>query len=543
MSNIESYLKNVQMFCEKNEIIDDFQCSNMIKPLWSLFDDITRDFNAISHLISSRSRRSAWFSGIGSVMKTVFGTMDEDDSITYHDAIQTLSLDNKKLAKLVKQNIFLSKSAIKNINSTLKAIDDNEERLHDAMNKLSFSLNKSSVVINKLVFKVRTNEVINTLHSNLLTLSYKLEDIVNSILFANSNTLHPSILTPKKLYEELNQNIKYIPKYRKFPVNIELSNINILLKISDLETYYSPNNIIFVLRIPLVYQIDYDLYKTIPVPISHNINSSKSYAMIIPTSNYVALSKDKSTYCTLDDLNSCKSINKEIFACEIPNIVSVNNNPICEIEFMTKVVKTLPSQCKTTFIYGNIDIWQNLGHNSWIFVQSQHTKLSMECNNGTRDIILNGTGIISLEPQCVASCRDVKLLTMYNPKISIPSVNTDFNLIKDNCCNLSKFKELYANASEITISNINLDNLKDLKDMADLQLKNVNDFIEKDNDLFSNHLSFPIITILLSVSFVLLIIYLVFKSNDYFNIKFCKKQQTISENESEDIPVPRLRID
>lgn len=541
LTNIENILGSFKFICEQNKAMDDFRCLNALQPLTSLYNDILRDYDSISHMLSTKTKRSAWFAGIGSIMKKLFGTMDENDSEKYHYDIQTLHSNEKRLAHLIKQSIFISKSAILNFNKTLETIIDNEARLNDVTNNL---LKNVSIVTNELLFRNKLSEVLNVLHASLLTLSFKLEDIVNSIMFANSNTLHPSVATPTQLCTDIESSIRHLPKYKEFPVTIDVRNINVLLKISELAAYYSSNSIVFVLKVPLVYHIDYDLYKVIPVPITHNVTSPNSYALIVPTINYVALSKDKSTYCTLDDLNSCKTLYNGYIACNTLNILSVNSNPICEIEFMTKIIKALPSQCNTKFIYGHIDIWQNLGHNNWIFVQTRPTKLTLECDLHNKEITIIGTGILSLKPQCVAFCRNVKLLAMLNLEVNIPPINSDFNLIDDKCCNLNTFQKSNINTSAVTISNINLDKLNNLKDQADQLSTEIDDFMSTNNNVFTNHISFPIVTIIFMISFIIFIIYYC-KANHYVIPFSCKNSPPNVEEEipgEEEIPPPRLRV-
>lgn len=544
LENINDIMNTAKSLCKQNELTNDFQCQYMIQPLMSLYDDILRNYDAISHLISPRSKRSAWFAGIGSLMKTVFGTMDDDDSEKYENAIQTLQSDNKKLASLIKQSIFISNSAITNFNETLNTISRNEARMNDVINSLAISINNVTLATNELLIKNKIIEISNVLYSSLLTMSFKLEDIVNSILFANSNTLHPSVVTPRQLYEDLNRNVRHLPKYKEFPVSIELGNINFLLRVSELAAYYSYNKVVFILGIPLVHHMDYDLYRILPVPIPHGAESPNSFAMIIPTKNLVALSKDKSTYCTLDNLNSCKPIYKGTLACDVSDILSVNSNPICEIELMTKIVKVLPSQCETKLVYGKIDIWQKLSLNNWIFVQSQSTKLTIECNANIKETIINGTGILSLEPHCMAFCGNVKLLAMQNLEENMTHVTSDFNLINDKCCDLSRVKKLKMNTSAVTISNVNLESLKHLKNLADQENNDIDRFMNKSNS-FSNHISFPILTIILIIAFISFLVYLCCKANGY-NIKFPRSRPNALNDEEEpqagSVPLPRLRI-
>lgn len=116
IDNLRSILGTSRFLCKQNEAITEFECHVLLQPLVSRLDDIIRDYGAISHLISIRDKRSAWFAGIGTIFKKVIGTMDEEDAIRYNNAIQTLDKHDKNLAHLLKDNIFMTQTALSHIN-------------------------------------------------------------------------------------------------------------------------------------------------------------------------------------------------------------------------------------------------------------------------------------------------------------------------------------------------------------------------------------------------------------------------------------------
>ena len=50
----------------------------------------------MSRLSSTKRTKRGWFDGIGSVLKTVFGTLDHDDAIYYDDIINKVLQDDKE---------------------------------------------------------------------------------------------------------------------------------------------------------------------------------------------------------------------------------------------------------------------------------------------------------------------------------------------------------------------------------------------------------------------------------------------------------------
>lgn len=546
IENIHNVFNIIRFQCRENEEMDSAKCLNTLQPLDSLYKDILRDFDSISHIVSNNpSKRSAWFSGVGVVFKHIFGILDEDDAKNYNDAIQRLSNTDNKLINSIKKSIIVSQSAILNVNNSIYEININQAKLYDVIDKMTASLNNVSGILLVDNFKIRLNAALNVLQSNLLTLSFKIEDLLNSILFVKSNTIHPSILTPHQLYKDIVSNLKVVPKYRDFPVNLDLSNIHILLNIADLVCYYLDGKLVFIIKIPLVNALEYNLYKNTPLPTPHITGKPNSFTMILPSEEYLALSKDKSSFALLKNLNSCKITLVRNYICEVADSSSVSGNPTCEIEIITKAITSLPENCQFRFIYGDIDIWHKLNNDKWIFVQSKPTKISIECKNNVRtsEFIISGTGVLNIPFECVAYNKNFRLVRKIYPRIEIPSVSSDFNILNDSCCSLSRFNAIKS-IPVLKIKNVNLDKLKSVKIVSDQILSDLQNVDTENN--FNNHISFPILTILSVILWFSLVLIYVCKKNKYSK-KFFPRPDNIEVTNNSDIELrsshPRLRTE
>ncbi|XP_037303416.1 uncharacterized protein LOC115449060 [Manduca sexta] len=479
----------------------------MLQPLDSLYNDILRDYNFISHFISNNiSKRAAWFAGAGTVFKHIFGTMDEDDANHYNTAIQNLYYNDKVLSNVVNKSLIVSQMAIHNVNQSLHEMNINQAKLNDALDKITIVVNNMSHAIQAENFQVALNSMFNTLQSNLLSLSFKIEDILNSVLLVKSNILHPSVLTPKQLYHEIVNNLKIVPKDKYFPLNLELNNIHKLLNIASLVCYHLDNKLVFVIKIPLVSTVEYNLYKSIPLPTSHATDNT--FVMIQPFESYIALSKDKLSFSYYKNLDSCQNIATKTYLCEITDIYSVPGNPSCEIEIITKTVSKLPDSCQYQILRGHVDIWHKLHNEKWIFVQSELCKLSIECRNNITETIISGTGILNLPLDCVAYHKNYRIARKTSPRINIPKLTPTFNILNDSCCNSNKFKEL--NLLTPKLKNVNLDNLKSFVNTNQLLMKEL-DYIKSPNYL---RIGFPVLSTVLLILCFCVIIYCSPRAND-----------------------------
>ncbi|VVC95660.1 unnamed protein product [Leptidea sinapis] len=122
-------------------------CENTLSSLLVRYEDIKREYNSISHVISSRNKRSAWFGAIGTAFRHIFGTLDKNDAIKYDQAIESVQTDEKTLAKLVKENILVTTTTLSSFKETIKHLESNQKALDENIYKL---FSKYNNVTNKL---------------------------------------------------------------------------------------------------------------------------------------------------------------------------------------------------------------------------------------------------------------------------------------------------------------------------------------------------------------------------------------------------------
>lgn len=547
IENINNIFETVRTLCKNNDIFEDTECQNLIQPLSTRYNDLTRDFEAISHLIATRTKRSAWFGGIGTAFKHLFGTMDENDAVRYNTAIQTVEVDQRKLAKFMKENILITSSTLSAFKDTVNKININEQSLNNAVESIASSISNLTKVSNNLALKSRFMEILNMLENSLLTLSFKVEDIINAVMFSKNNVLYPSIISPKQLFQDLVENLRFLPNFKLLPVSLDLENIHILINVSEMLSYYSNNKIVFILKIPLVSPQEFSLYHNLPLPIAHDMSKSDSYVTIIPTNKYIGITKDKSYFCNIDNLRDCKIINNLYYLCPMRIIYSSSANPTCESEMLSKVLTSIPKSCETKFLLGDIEIWQRLTNGRWIFVISQKSKISIDCpKENIYETSLMGTGILDLPSGCIGYCKETQLISRSNLEIKLHPINPKFELLNDSCCNSLKLESKKTEISAIKLRNIDLDSLKNNQNLMTKVVTNLDDIINKPHILeYGNYYSYTTIIIILS-----LLVYLsikLYKSNRYCKYSIKHKPTTDVETISDNVPIqdlippPRLR--
>lgn len=521
------------------------ECDNLFLPLITRYKDLSRDNEALTNLTPRHAKRDAILGFIGTLSKKLFGTMDENDAIRYDYAIKEIQSDEKKLASLIKENILVTTTTLKTFNQSIQTLDSNQRKLSVAIDALYVEVRNLSIISRELATRSRILELVSIIENYLLTLSFKTEDIINSITFSKSNTLYSAIITPKELYIELVNNYRFIPNSRRLPTLLSPNNIHTILNISSTSCYINKNEVVFVLDIPLIHPTDFYLYHNLPCPVPHETDNPTSYSTIIPSSRYIGLSNDKTTYIKTDDLQSCKIISSNTYLCDTSVIYSSAATPICEIEIITKPLTSIPDLCATKFFHGHVHIWQPLQNSKWLFVISERSKLSIEYNvTESIDIVISGSGILYLPPGSVAYCKDTKLMSKNKITFLSKPVKTYLNILNDSCCNKLSFKNTVSVLPSVNLKNVDLDSIAFENSNV---LKNLDEIIEKPNIvLYESYYNIVIVVIVL-----IIVSFIVFKfckiTNVYKRFPSLSKRSTnpdptTDEIEIQRIPAPVLRV-
>lgn len=554
IQNINSAISTITYLCKQTTVIEEVNCHNAIEPLMAQYQNIVKLFGSISHLTDNRTRRGAWIGGIGSILKQIFGTLDENDAVKYDEAIESVQNNEKKLTSLVRNSILVTSSIISTYNTSLYKIKQNEINLNKAIDNLSVHVKNLSIISDSLELRTNANFILNILDTSMTVLSLQLEDIINAIMFCSQNILHPAIMPPAVMHRELADNSRHLPSDLQFPVNLDLSTIHVIIRISRLICYYYNYKIVFILQVPLVNNKEYTLFNSIALPTPHNPNQPDTFSLIIPGFKYVAMTKDKANYCNLDSLDNCKLIGQNNFICDVPIIYKSDSKPSCESELMSKIVNHIPKQCETRFIYGKVDIWKPLSNNRWIYLQSDSTKLSVDCQNlDLYELNILGLGIFTIPSQCKAYSKGTTLIPkFYNVlNITTPVNQPTFNLINDTCCKISKVISIISNMSPTQLENINLDDIKSNKNLLNKL------FLDSDKILETPHIlkygtHYSIITyVIISIIIVFVLCKIIFffyrpgrnlRKNKSLRNKKIPTQSDSIELETHEVPAPALRI-
>lgn len=145
-----------------------------------------------------------------------------------------------------------------------------------------------------------------------------------------------------------------------YPTNLAIEDAFEILNIVTLKCYFSNNKLVFIISVPVTDLTPFKLYNLISLPIKFQ---NDTHLFVLPTSNYLAISKSYIHYITFDNIDNCKTLRYNTYLCKPFNpIYSVQNNPICEIQLIHG--NSLPNSCDTRVMKTKTEIWHKLKNKS-----------------------------------------------------------------------------------------------------------------------------------------------------------------------------------
>ncbi|KAI5636942.1 baculovirus F protein domain-containing protein [Phthorimaea operculella] len=203
----------------------------------------------------------------------------------------------------------------------------------------------------------------------------------------------------------------------------------------------------------------------------------------------------------VNTLEDCKSFAPNKRVCKLP-VYNVNTRPTCETSILTSTSTTVPEICEVVTFSANINTFQALQTNRWIYIVRHKTSYTLECDSTTTHGDITGAGIISLEPGCVfftalttLSAEDIETVN-----ITHPIVNVDIETI----CFPGELDLKETKLIPIRINNVPLDSLNTVKEEIKIHTKLLQ---EKESSFLKQHSSkLSILNIFIGLFLLLLLL-------------------------------------
>ena len=432
--------------------------------------------NQLNQLLGHSERvKRGWFDFVGIVAKELFGVMDSEDAEKIDEKLTEFEKCENLLATTIKHQSEVVRSTIINFNNTMATIKHNEDILNDNMNTFRNILNMNAKGSEILQFEITVDEHILQISHFINNLQTEYETLINAVLFAKKGILHPSIMSPEQLYNNLQKLILNVPTGLRIPIPVSPKNSHLLLNIIDLVVYFYKSKLVYIIKIPLLTETYFDTYKLIPMPVKI---SNDTYAFIKAKNEFLSIRSDKQKYIMISEpeLNKCKDFSKKFLCFQNQPLSDPYNAGNCETKLILQQQINLEQECDIRVTKVKNNLWYRLNQrNSWLFMTSKPNIMTINCEDPhfNEDAKLKDTGILNLNEKCTAYVDN----TMLEPtRIYSTTVEKDFipafNICETVCID-EKFKKInvsylhyenHLNPNVYKLDELNLANMK-LKDI------------------------------------------------------------------------------
>lgn len=331
--------------------------------------------------IGNRFKRGI-LNGLGTIVKYISGNMDSSDNERISKILNHLKSNEKRLQEQLKIQYSVSHSLIKNFNNTVQSIKHNELILKSKILQLAVLVNQTMNREDMLFAKDIFQQLL-TLYSSILN---TLQDIENSVTFCKLGVMHPSIIRPVDLFQEL---LKISEEYKnQFPFEIKFENIFDIESVIKIHCQISNNQIIYFLSIPIDFEDDFNLYHLIPIPTKRE----SEFVTTIPNSKFILKSKNSQFVKSLRGI--CAQ--SKIYHCS--NELLTNQNTSCEEQIL---LNEEPKSCKLTSLTigeNHLEIIPEI--NTYLAVFPTNENLEIQCKNQVETKTLSGIFLIKPSNDC-----------------------------------------------------------------------------------------------------------------------------------------------
>jgi len=348
------------------------------------------------------------------------------------------------------------RSTINDFSNAFTATNQKFKEIDFNLNKLNEQLLKDSRKLTETEMNTKANSYLLECAEMMLEYELELSILTDAILLARRGLLHPKILTPRELLDNLKDS-HYMTNNKRLPVVLEPSQFNNLIDSSELSIFYKDYRLIYIFEIPLIERNNFILYQMILLPIKQS--EENVYAFINPLHKYIGFRTDKQmyTYLTDRDIIKCKKINDAmIFDCRQTDLLyQISTIHNCESELLkfTRLENVL-KKCDIMKIHNTV--WYQLqSANSWLYTAPREETLHILCQDDKpRQTQIALTGLIKLSLECDAisdnvllHSQTVSIIDTFDKDL-IPNINLSTNKL---CEDIRKSN---VNISELPLLNI-----------------------------------------------------------------------------------------
>jgi len=348
---LQDYLNETKKVCKKlNEEIQP-TCQNIIHVIDKDNTKLTQLILRLNTIFQTPNLKRGLINAIGSISKTLFGTMDADDAEKIDKQLQLLHNKQEILQHATKNQIKILNATIGHIKSLEETLNYNEDRITNVTKRIQ----------KQIISAIRREDVdehLLLLNAIMTDLINDIEDIIDFLTYTKHRIILTHLLPVEKIIAELREASTLLTNGLHFPFRIHVTNWRLIQTYVTISAHYKHPKIYVTLRFPIVAYPIYEIIKIIPLPIHKNANV---FMLIKTTYPLLAIDRENRHYLLLseNDLNKCTQDHTK-YTCEQNwPMYQVQTDAPCEVQVYVHTPQHTDN-CERRHVLTNTTIWITL---------------------------------------------------------------------------------------------------------------------------------------------------------------------------------------
>lgn len=333
-------------------------------------------------------RSPSWIGLGGKALKTVFGTMNEEDESNINNALTQLQ-ENQGTIKIFIDKQTSTIDSVYNITAEhLNRVDKQMKTTKEMMSRL-LTWEHTASILEKI------DEILTSFELLAQPLYFKLQTIKE--LLQNKGT-RERMIKKSTLLNHL-KSIESQTEHR-LPLKPTHETIDDLYELAHQKVIILCSNIVILTIFPLVSAEAYKTYKITPIP----VKLSPGVFTIITTGEKDVLlteqSKNQHISMSASELFHCEKI-RELYICDTEEPILTSDTGTCFIQLLLGNKKAI-STCNHRVIKITDEYFiKLLKQNTWAYTFNKEVEILEKCEMKETRMVLKGSGILTIPVGCV----------------------------------------------------------------------------------------------------------------------------------------------
>lgn len=443
---IEKCIKDLELF--RNDTKNRFDMSNTLFEFNAILD-VIKEINMLTVKAEIPRGRREIIPTMGlSYVKIFFGFITSAFSP---------GSDNKekKISMLTDRTQSLSNYSIETIDSIQVKNKNTDDKIDKITKKLNELIAKQTENNDNDVFELKINQLIQSLTLTILRYKNHQEKIFKYIKKNKTSNIDPDIVSYIRLHKII-EDIKNQSEKNLFWNIIDDSDFIKWYQIAPMKIAVTNGDVIIEIDIPLISIDRRNIYETLAVPAI----SKNSLTIIHPDSPYIItnIQKTEMAHLTENDFKNCLRESKEVYIC--PQTFPVyTDGKFCELSILSNNV-SMSNKCTITTVPLRNVILKLKVINQYYFAFIRSEIFNVNCNHNVTQIVLNGTGIMSISEGCYIYNDNINIAaqSVLRMKTKHKFISSNFSLLNQE--KSQAIQKLIFDEKELIIMDTNFENIK-----------------------------------------------------------------------------------